>query len=543
MPKEDTFVVVGASLAGAKAAETLRSEGFDGRILLIGAERERPYERPPLSKDYVRGESPREKAYVHPEAFYAENEIELRTSTPVAELDAAASELVLEGGERLRYDRLLLATGAEPRRLRVPGADLEGILYLRDLDDSDAIAERLRGGGRVAVIGAGWIGAEVGASARQKGLDVTIVQQASVPLERVLGPEVGAVYRDIHGEHGVELLTGTRLEAFEGERAVERVRLADGRTVDCDFVVVGIGVAPRTELADAAGIDTDNGILVSETLETSVPGVFAAGDVANAAHPFYGRRIRVEHWANALNQGPAAARSMLGKEERYERLPYFFSDQYDVGMEYSGYATSWDEVVFRGDPGGREFIAFWLEGGRVVAGMNVNVWEVTDHIQALIRSREPVDVARLRDPDLPLEELVSRPPLRHPGRSRAGGSVKEFLAQGAGFAKHFVRGRLSKADSTPASELASGEARVLQVDGDKLAVYRDEQGSLHAVSAVCTHLGCLVEWNGAEQTWDCPCHGSRFRTDGSVIQGPAKRELEPRQLPADEPTSPGGESR
>ena len=538
--KEQTFVIIGAGLAGAKAAETLRSEGFDGRIVLIGAEGERPYERPPLSKDYLRGESPREKAYVHPESYYAASDIELRTSTPVTEIDTTASEVILLGGERLAYGRLLLATGAEPRRLRVPGADLDGVLYLRDLDDSDAIADRLHGGGKVVVIGAGWIGAEVGASALEKGLEVTIVEQASTPLERVLGREVGAIYADIHRERGVELVTGIGLEAFEGDRAVERVRLSDGRTIDCDFVVVGVGVTPRTELAEAAGIETDNGILVSERLETSAPGVFAAGDVANAAHSFYGRRIRVEHWANALNQGPVAARNMLGKGQPYERLPYFFSDQYDVGMEYSGYATIWDQVVFRGDSGAREFIAFWLERGRVVAGMNVNVWEVTDHIEALIRSGERVDVARLRDPDLPLEELASRPPLRSPARSRAGGSVKEFVAQGAGFAKHFVRGRLSKADSTPASEVANGEARVLQVNGDKLAVYRDEQASLHAVSAVCTHLGCLVEWNRAEQSWDCPCHGSRFRIDGSVIQGPAKRELERRELPAERPLPGGG---
>ena len=410
MPKEETFAIVGASLAGAKAAETLREEGFEGRIVLLGAEPERPYERPPLSKDYLRRESPRDKVYVHPGPFYADNDIELRTSTSVSELDTAASALVLEGGERLSYDRLLLATGAEPRRLPVPGAELDGVLYLRDLADSDAIAARLQTGGKVVVIGAGWIGAEVGASARQKGLEVTIVERASVPLERVLGPELGAIYADIHREQGVELASGTGLEAFEGGGQVERVRLADGRTIDCDFVVVGIGVAPRTELAEAAGIDVDNGILVSERLETSAPGVFAAGDVANASHPFYGARIRVEHWANALNQGPAAARSMLGKEEPYERLPYFFSDQYDVGMEYSGYATSWDEVVFRGDPGTREFIAFWLRDRRVIAGMNVNVWDVTDAIQALIRSREKVHPDRLRDRDAPLPEPAPAEP-------------------------------------------------------------------------------------------------------------------------------------
>jgi 3-phenylpropionate/trans-cinnamate dioxygenase ferredoxin reductase subunit len=407
MPKKETFVIVGAGLAGAKAAETLRSEGFDGRVVLVGAERERPYERPPLSKDYLRGESPREKAYVHPESFYADNDIELRTSSPVSAIDTSAREVVLSGGEPLAYDRLLLATGSEPRRLPVPGRELAGVLYLRDLDDSDAIAERLgHGRGKVVVIGAGWIGAEVGASARQKGLDVTIVEQASLPLEGVLGAELGAVYRDVHADHGVELLTGSRLEAFEGAGAVERVRLAGGRTIDCDFVVVGVGVAPRAELGRAAGIEIDDGVAVSETLETSAPGVFAAGDVASAWHPFYGRRIRVEHWANALNQGPAAARSMLGKGEPYARLPYFFSDQYDVGMEYSGYATRWDEVVFRGDPATREFVAFWVEDGRVVAGMNVNVWGVTDQIQALIRSRERVDVARLRDPDMDLREAA-----------------------------------------------------------------------------------------------------------------------------------------
>jgi 3-phenylpropionate/trans-cinnamate dioxygenase ferredoxin reductase subunit len=530
-----TFAIVGAGLTGAKAAEALREDGFDGRVVLLGAEPERPYERPPLSKEYLRGEAPRENAYVHPESFYAARAIDLRTSSPVVELDVAARAVALAGGERIPYDRLLLTTGAEPRRLGVPGDELDGVFYLRDLHDADAIAGRLLAGAKVVVVGAGWIGAEVAASAREKGLDVTIVHRSSVLLERVLGAQVGEIYRDIHTDHGVEVMAGAHLEAFEGDRTVERVRLADGRTIECDFVVVGAGVVPRSGLAETAGLEVDNGIVVSERLQTSAPGVFAAGDVANAAHPFYGRRIRVEHWANALNQGPAAARSMLGSEEPYERLPYFFSDQYDVGMEYSGYAPSWDEVVFRGDRASREFIAFWLHGGRVVAGMNVNVWEVTEHIQALIRSGEPVDVARLRDPDLPLQELASRPPLRSPQRRRAGGSVKEFMAQGAGFAKHLLRGRLAKADATPASQLAPGEGRVLQVDGGKLAVHRDERGSLHAVTAVCTHLGCVVEWNRAEQSWDCPCHGSRFRADGSVIQGPAKRPLEHRELRAEAP--------
>jgi 3-phenylpropionate/trans-cinnamate dioxygenase ferredoxin reductase subunit len=406
MTTDQTHVIVGASLAGARAADTLREEGFDGRIVLIGAERERPYERPPLSKDYLRGEVGREKVYVHEQGFYAEQDIELRLGRTATSLDTSSRELELDNGERLRYDRLLLTTGAEPRRLDIPGGELEGVLYLRSVRDSDALRARLDRGGSVVVVGAGWIGAEVAASARQRGLDVTVLDPASVPLERVLGAELGAVYRDIHTDHGVKMLLQTGVEAFEGDGSVERVLTSDGRKLECDFVVVGVGVQPRSGLAARAGIAVDNGILVDEQLKTSTPGVFAAGDVANAHHPFYGERIRVEHWANALNQGPAAARNMLGQGTAYERLPYFFSDQYDVGMEYSGYARSWERVVFRGDPATREFLAFWLVGDRVAAGMNVNVWDVNDAVQRLIRERVPVDDRRLADPDIPLAELA-----------------------------------------------------------------------------------------------------------------------------------------
>jgi 3-phenylpropionate/trans-cinnamate dioxygenase ferredoxin reductase component len=406
MTSNQTFVIVGASLAGAKAAETLRQEGFDGRIVLVGTEDERPYERPPLSKEYLRGEVGREKVYVHDEGYYAQHDIELRLGRTAEGLDTSSSELELDGGERLGYDRLLLTTGAEPRRLSIPGAELDGVLYLRSVQDSDALRERLERGGAVVVVGAGWIGAEVAASARQRGLEVTVVAPHAVPLERVLGAELGEIYRDIHSDHGVRMLLGTGVEAFEGHRVVERVRTGDGRELECDFVVVGVGAEPRTGLAAEAGIAVDNGVLVDEHLQTSVPGVFAAGDLANAHHPFYGERIRVEHWANALNQGPAVARNMLGQESAYERLPYFFSDQYDVGMEYTGFARAWDRVVFRGDPATREFVAFWLVQERVVAGMNVNVWEVTDPIKRLIGARVAVDDRRLADPDVPLDELA-----------------------------------------------------------------------------------------------------------------------------------------
>lgn len=402
----DTFIVAGAGFAGAKAVETLREEGFDGRLILIGDEPERPYERPPLSKDYLRGEAERETIYVHPEGFYAEHDVELRLGRRAAELDLGERELVLDDGEWLRYDRLLLTTGAEPRRLAIPGADLDGVLYLRSVADCDVLRERLDRGGSVVVVGAGWIGSEVSASARTRGLDVTVLEPQAVPLERVLGRELGAIYRDIHLDHGVRMRLGTGVEAFEGASAVERVRTSEGDAIDCDFAVVGVGVIARTQLAARAGLATGDGILADEQLRTSAPEVFAAGDVVSAQHPFYGERIRVEHWANALEQGPAAARNMLGRAQAYERLPYFFSDQYDVGMEYTGYAPTWDRVVFRGDPAAREFIAFWLLGDRVVAGMNVNVWDVVDPIQRLIRERVAIDDRRLADPDVALDALV-----------------------------------------------------------------------------------------------------------------------------------------
>jgi 3-phenylpropionate/trans-cinnamate dioxygenase ferredoxin reductase component len=406
MTNDRTFVIVGASLAGAKAAETLRAEGFDERVVLIGAEDERPYERPPLSKDYLRGEVDRETVYVHPEGFYTDHDIELRLGRSAVSLNTAAGELALDNGERLSYDRLLLTLGAEPRRLSIPGGELDGVLYLRSVADCDALRDRLDRGGAVVVIGAGWIGAEAAASARQRGLEVTVVDPLTVPLERVLGAEVGAVYRDLHLDHGVQMLMGTGVEAFEGGTSVERVRTTDGRELECDFVVVGVGVQPRTGLAAQAGLAVDNGILVDEHLQASAPGVFAAGDVANAYHPFYGERIRVEHWANALHQGPVAARAMLGEPDVYDRLPYFFSDQYDVGMEYAGFARTWERVVFRGDPATREFIAFWMVEDRIVAGMNVNVWDVIDPIQRLIRERIPVEDRRLADTDVPLEDLA-----------------------------------------------------------------------------------------------------------------------------------------
>jgi 3-phenylpropionate/trans-cinnamate dioxygenase ferredoxin reductase subunit len=407
MASNRTFVIVGASLAGAKAAETLRTEGFDGRVVLIGDEAVRPYERPPLSKDYLRGEKGFDSAAVHDEGFYDANAIELRTSTVVTALDTDRSEVTLASGERIRHDQLLLATGTSPRRLSTPGAELSGVHYLRQLVDADALRQVLTASRRVVVIGAGWIGSEVAASARQLGAEVTMIDPGSVPLERVLGPEVGAVYRDLHAEHGVEMHFGVAVESIRGTTAVEEVRLTNGTVLSAEVVVVGIGVTPRIELAQAAGLAIENGIAVDGHLATSAPGVYAAGDVANAFHPLYGTRVRLEHWSAAVNQGPTAAMNMLGEPTAYDKVPYFFSDQFDLGMEYRGWAPVWDEVVFRGDPATRQFIAFWLRDSRVVAAMNANTWDAGDALEALIRTRHPVDHARLIDPDVDLASLAA----------------------------------------------------------------------------------------------------------------------------------------
>jgi len=406
---QEPFVIVGAGLAGAKAAETLREEGFDGPVVLVAGEPEVPYERPPLSKDYLLGKADRESPRVHPADWYGEHDVDLRTGVRGTSLDPAAHRLTLDTGEELPYAKLLLATGSSVRRLPVPGADLDGVRYLRTFADSDRLLADLSGGGRrVVVVGAGWIGLEVAAAARHHGNDVTIVEPQPTPLHAVLGPEMGRVFARLHRDHGVDLFTDT---------VVREVRGAGGRVgsvvtdrhagLPADLVVVGIGATPNVEIAASAGLEVDNGVVTDEALRASAPDVFAAGDVASSFHPLYGRYVRVEHWANALHGGPAAARSMLGQAVSHDRVPYFFTDQYDLGMEYSGLGGPADSVVTRGDPDGGEFIAFWLHDGRVTAGMNVNVWDVTDPIQALIRMRRQVPVASLTDVRTPLERLAA----------------------------------------------------------------------------------------------------------------------------------------
>jgi 3-phenylpropionate/trans-cinnamate dioxygenase ferredoxin reductase subunit len=410
-----THVVVGAGLAGLKAAQELRALGFDGRVVLLGAEPEPPYDHPPLSKGYLRGESGREAVLLADPAALAAQDIDFRPGVAATDLDPPASRVALSDGSILRYDRLLLATGARPLRPALPGAELEGVHVLRTLADADRLRAALADAERVVVVGGGWIAAEVAASARQLGRHVTLAVRGPAPLASLLGEEVGEAYAALHRRHGVELLAHTRVERFEGATRVQSVRTGDERRLPADVVVFAGGALPDTALAQVAGLPVHRGVLVDDRLRSAALNVLAAGDVANAPTPFFGLRIRNEHWDNAFAQGKAAARAMLGERAPYDHLPYLFSDQYDTGTEYWGF--SYDvRPVFRGDPGDRHgFVAFWLREDRVVAGLHLHVHDGEhdhdhDHVQPpierLIRSQAPVDASRLTDPAVPFDELL-----------------------------------------------------------------------------------------------------------------------------------------
>jgi NADPH-dependent 2,4-dienoyl-CoA reductase/sulfur reductase-like enzyme len=410
MAGAQSFVIVGASLAGAKAAETLREEGFDGSVVLIGEETERPYERPPLSKGYLLGNDQRESIYVHPADWYGQNDVDLRVGTRAMAIDSDAKQVRLDHGESVSYDRLLITTGASPRRLPVAGADLDGVLYLRTVGDSEKLRSVFRNGAEVVIAGAGWIGLETAAAARQAGCEVTIVEPAPAPLYASIGPELAAVFERLHRNHGVRFRFGEGVTELRGEGgAVRQVVTSEGAQLAADIVIVAIGVVPNTMLGADAGLQVENGIMTDLSLRTSDPDIFAAGDVANAFNTQLGQSIRVEHWGNALASGPLAARAMLGQDVSYDWIPYFFSDQYDLGMETAGLPEPghYDRVVYRGEKDELEFIAFWLRGDAVIAGMNVNIWDVNADIQALIRVGTPVDAARLTDPAVPLGEVIS----------------------------------------------------------------------------------------------------------------------------------------
>jgi 3-phenylpropionate/trans-cinnamate dioxygenase ferredoxin reductase subunit len=404
MKESPRYVILGANLAGGTAAETLRKEGFDGRIVLVGAEPDGPYERPPLSKEYLRHESPRDDVFLNPLEYYREQDIELRRGQKAVRLNAAGKSVVLESGDEVPYDRLLITTGTTPRKLRVPGADRESIFYLRTLRDSDALGEALQKRPRVLVIGAGFIGSEVAASARSLGCEVTMLEVAPVPLVRALGEQLGAVYADFHREQGVEVRTNTGIAEFRGSGRLEAAVTTSGDTIPCDVAVIGVGVAPATAFLEGSGVALENGVLTDELCRANVPDIFAAGDVANWWHPTWQERLRLEHYDNAVNQGTAAAKSMLGKGEPYAPIPYFWSDQYDLNLQYLGYASRWDEIVLRGSQAEHSFSAFYLLDGRVRACLSVNRFPDQAAARRLISAGSPVDGRRLADETVEIEQ-------------------------------------------------------------------------------------------------------------------------------------------
>ncbi|AIY46875.1 NAD(P)/FAD-dependent oxidoreductase [Mycolicibacterium fortuitum] len=405
MTTSSTFAIVGGGLAGAKAAEALRDNDFDGHVVLFAAEDQLPYERPPLSKEYLAGKKKLDDFTVDPAAWYRDHNVDLRLGTEVTAVNAATHTLSLPDGTTVGYDKLLLATGSASRRPPIPGSDAAGVHYLRTIDDAATLSAALNPGATLAIVGAGWIGMEVAAGARGRDVNVTVVEAAHLPLQAALGAEVGEVFAQLHREHGVDLRLDQSVEEITTDNGTATgLRLTDGSTVAADAVLIAVGAAPNIELAEKAGLAIgDGGVLVDASLRSSDPDIYAVGDIAAAQHPFFGVRIRTEHWANALKQPAVAVAGMLGNSAEYDELPYFFTDQYDLGMEYVGHAPEYERVVFRGDVAGREFVAFWLDASnRVLAGMNVNVWDVLDDVKALIRSGAPVDPDRIADPAQPL---------------------------------------------------------------------------------------------------------------------------------------------
>jgi 3-phenylpropionate/trans-cinnamate dioxygenase ferredoxin reductase subunit len=410
MAASRTFAIVGGGLAGAKAAEALRNNGFDGQAVLFCEEQHLPYERPPLSKEFLAGKKSLSEFTVHDDSWYRDHHVDLRLGSRVSSLDPAAHCVGLPDGTTVGYDKLLLATGSRSRRLPIPGSDAAGVYYLRTFDDASALNSVLAEGSSLAIVGAGWIGLEVAASARHRGVNVTVVETAKQPLMGALGAEAGEVFATLHRDHGVDLRLQAQVDEIStADGAATGLWLRDGSTVSADAVLVAVGAQPNIELAEQARLAMDDGgVLVDASLRTSDPDIYAVGDIAAAEHPLFNTRIRTEHWANALKQPAVAVAGMLGEPTEYAELPYFFTDQYDLGMEYVGHAADYQRVVFRGDVTGREFVAFWLDGsGQVLAGMNVNVWDVLDDVKALVRSRRPVDTAKLTDPQTRLADLVS----------------------------------------------------------------------------------------------------------------------------------------
>jgi 3-phenylpropionate/trans-cinnamate dioxygenase ferredoxin reductase subunit len=402
----EPIVIVGANLTGGTAALTLREAGFDGHIVLIGAETHPPYERPPLSKEYLRGEKPFEKALLKPADHYGSIGIETRFGTVATRIDVESRRVELAGGALIPYDKVLVATGGRNRRFPIPGLDLDGVFDLRTVDDAERIRSAAAEARSAVVVGMGFIGAEVTASLRALGLDVTVVEPLPAPLFRVLGEDVGRSIEALHGDHGVNMIFSDSVESFEGNGRVERVVTKGGLRLDCDLSIVGVGIEPVTDVVAGTGVELENGIVVDERCRTNVEGIYAAGDVANHFHPVFGRRMRVEHWQNAMRHGAHAARSMLGADDPYEEIHWFWSDQYDANLQYAGHHMAWERLVVRGSIPDRNFVAFYVNGGIVDAAAGLNRGRDVRRAMGIIKARTPVDEAKLADETVDLRTLA-----------------------------------------------------------------------------------------------------------------------------------------
>jgi 3-phenylpropionate/trans-cinnamate dioxygenase ferredoxin reductase subunit len=403
---QQQFVIVGANLAGGIGAITLREEGYDGEIVLIGAESLPPYERPPLSKEYFQGKKPFEEALLKPDSFYVDHNIHTLFGVRATRIDPREKVVELEDGDRVPYHKVLITTGVRNRVLHIPGADLEGIYELRTLADADRIREESRRGRRAVLVGMGFIGSELAASLRYHGVEVTVVEFFKTPLFRVLGEQVGRVFETFHREQGVQMFFEESVAEFEGTHRVQRIVTSSGRRLECDFVVVGVGVEPVTDIVAGSGVKIENGIVVNEYCQTNVDGIYAAGDVANHFHPVFGRLVRVEHWQNAMHQGRAAALSMLGKREPYEDIHWFWSDQYDNNVQYAGFHSGWDVLVVRGSLEQRNCVVFYMQEQRIAAAVAFNRGKDVQRVMPLIKERVQVDCAKLQDENVDLRSLV-----------------------------------------------------------------------------------------------------------------------------------------
>jgi len=520
-----SFLLIGGGMAAGNCARHLREAGADGEILLVAREPELPYNRPPLSKQYVRGEESRDDIAFRPAGWYEEQRIEPLTGTTVTGLDLNERVATLSDSQRVRFEKALLATGSTLRRLEVPGAELEGVHYLRTVQDSDALREELGRAERVALIGGSYIGTELAASFTALGKKCELIMLESVTFERLYGVEVGRYFQQVLTDHGVTVHGSQELERFEGSGGrVNRVITKSGRAIECDFAVIGAGVQPDIGLAQDVGIDTNRGVLADRYLESSAPGIFVAGDIAEYDSVVHRRRIRIEHWDVAFNQGQGAALNMIGRHQPYDVVPYFWSDLADwSSMEYVGPAMEWDEIWTRGGMVEGEFTAWYISEGRLAAALTVGRSDDLDVARELLVNHVDLTGKRALVEDLStdLQALfAAAPEASHENPLRV--AARYALAP-----LHFVRGRLAK----PGADLPEpGEGKVVEAGGEKVAAYRDPDGQLQAVSAICTHLGCVVDWNASDMTWDCPCHGSRFDRHGQVLRGPATRELERKRV-------------